>query len=91
MGGIYVCVGGLDILKFDKTPLIYNVSYFNLGGLAALFEGAKSTKVLCGDETFHCFLFYVLLHFSLFSIKTCKLLSIYLFIYLFIYLTTILL
>jgi len=26
-------VGGLDILKIDKTPLIYSVSCFHLGGL----------------------------------------------------------
>jgi len=25
-GGLYVCVGGLDILKIDKNPLIYIVS-----------------------------------------------------------------
>ena len=35
---------GLDIIKLTKTPLIYSVSRFNLGGLGALFEGAKPTK-----------------------------------------------
>jgi len=34
--GLYVCVGGLDNLKFNKTPLIYSASYFNLGRLGAL-------------------------------------------------------
>jgi len=29
----------LDIPNFTKTPLIYSVSYFNLGGLGALFGG----------------------------------------------------
>jgi len=35
---------GLDILKFDQTPLIYSVSYNNLGGLGTLFGGPKPTK-----------------------------------------------
>jgi len=35
--GLYVCAGALDILKIDKTPLIYSVSYFNLGRLGAPF------------------------------------------------------
>ena len=30
---------GLDIVKIDKTPLIYDDSYFNLGELGALFGG----------------------------------------------------
>jgi len=37
--GVYVCAGRLGIIKIDKTPLIYSVSYFNLGGLGALFGG----------------------------------------------------
>jgi len=37
IGGLYVCAGALDILKIDKTPLIYSVSYFNLGRLGAPF------------------------------------------------------
>ena len=41
--------GGLDNLKIDKNPLIYNVSCFNLGGLGALLEEAKSTKTPRGD------------------------------------------
>jgi len=32
--------GGLDVVEIDKTPLIYSVSYFNLGGLV-LFGRAK--------------------------------------------------
>jgi len=31
--------GGLDILKIDKTPLIYTVSYFSLGGLEHCLGG----------------------------------------------------
>jgi len=30
IGGFYVCAGGLTC-ENDKTPLIYSVSYFNLG------------------------------------------------------------
>jgi len=44
VGGLYVCAGGLDILIFDKTSLIYSVSYFNLGGLELCLEGLSSTK-----------------------------------------------
>jgi len=33
IGGLCVCAGWLDILKIDKTPLIYSVSCFNIGGL----------------------------------------------------------
>ena len=35
--------GGLTF-KFDKIPLIYSASYFNWGGLGALFGRAKPTK-----------------------------------------------
>jgi len=31
--GLYVCSGGLDIVKIDKTPQIHSISYFNMGGL----------------------------------------------------------
>jgi len=48
---LYVCAGGLDIESLIKTPLICSVSYFNLGGLGALFEGTKPTKTLRGDGT----------------------------------------
>jgi len=34
-----VCAGGSDILKFDKNPLVYCVSYFNFGGLVAFLVG----------------------------------------------------
>jgi len=37
--GLCVCAGGLDIMKFTKTPLMYSVSRFILGGLGALFGG----------------------------------------------------
>ena len=39
IGRLYVCAGGLDIPNLTKIPLIYNVSYFNLVRLGALFEG----------------------------------------------------
>ena len=31
--------GGLDIENLIKTPMIYSVSYFDLGGLSTLYEG----------------------------------------------------
>jgi len=40
---IYVCAVGLDILKIDKTPLIYSISYFNLGD-GPLFRGITTSK-----------------------------------------------
>ena len=33
IGGIYVCAAGLDILKIDKTEMVYSVPYFNLWDL----------------------------------------------------------
>jgi len=33
IGGLWVCAGGLDTLKIDKTQLIYSDSCFNLGVL----------------------------------------------------------
>jgi len=44
IGGLYVCAEVLDILKIDKTTLIYSASYFNVGRLVALFGGSKPTK-----------------------------------------------
>jgi len=40
-----------DIVKIDKMQLIYSASYFNLGGLGALFWEAKPTKAPRGDGT----------------------------------------
>ena len=37
--GLYVYVGRLDTVKFDKTLLIYSVSYFSLGGLEHCLGG----------------------------------------------------
>ena len=42
--------GGLDI-KLTKTPLIYNVSRFNLGVLGTLFGGLRPPKPPRGDGT----------------------------------------
>jgi len=36
-GGLDVCARGAWHANLTKSPLIYNVSYFNLGGLEALF------------------------------------------------------
>ena len=44
-GGRFALVrGGLEVIKLSKIPLLYSVSRFNLGGLGALFGGAKPTK-----------------------------------------------
>ena len=43
-GGFAFVRGGLDIQKLTKTALIHTASCFNLGGLGALFGGAKPTK-----------------------------------------------
>jgi len=53
-GGFFVCAG-LDFIKLTKTPLIYSVSRFNLGGLGALFGGISPPKPPRGDGTAtHC-------------------------------------
>jgi len=38
-GGLWVCAGGLGTLKLTKSQLIYNVSWFNLGGLELSLGG----------------------------------------------------
>jgi len=43
-GELCVCEGGLDILNLTKPPLIYNVSYFNFGGLGVSFRGLSLPK-----------------------------------------------
>jgi len=65
-GGFYVCAGGLERLCKGlvnaKTYFIYSASYFNLGGLGALFGVAKPTKAPSWDGTdgtpfcLHCLL-----------------------------------
>jgi len=50
-GGLLVCVGGIDIIKLTKTPLIYSVSPFSLGGLGALFGGLSLPKPPRGNGT----------------------------------------
>ena len=47
--GLPFVQGGLT-LKFNKNPLIYNVSYFNLGDLELLW-GDKPTKAPRSDGT----------------------------------------
>jgi len=47
-GFVFVWAGGLDIIKLTKTPFIYSISRFNLGGLGALFGGSKPPR---GDGT----------------------------------------
>jgi len=44
-GALRLC-GILKIVKLTKTPLIYSVSRFNLGGLGALFGGLNPPKPL---------------------------------------------
>ena len=45
---IWVCGGGLDILKLTKTQLICSVSCFNLGGMGSFVWGAEAPR---GDRT----------------------------------------
>jgi len=40
----HICVGGAWHSNLTNIPLIYSVSYFNLGGLGALFGGDKPTN-----------------------------------------------
>ena len=51
IGGLYICAGGLSVRargawhsNLTKIPLIHTVSYFNLRGLEALFEGLSPPK-----------------------------------------------
>jgi len=39
IGGLCSSVGGLDIIKLTKIPLIYSVSCFNLGGNCSFVLG----------------------------------------------------
>ena len=43
--GLYVCAGRLDIENFLKSPLIYSVSYFNLGALGLFLEGEAHQSI----------------------------------------------
>jgi len=47
-GGLYVCAGRLDIENLLKSPLIYSISYFNLGALSVRATPTKATSVLRG-------------------------------------------
>jgi len=53
--GLYVCARGIDIVKIDKTPLIYSVSCFNLGVLEHCLGGVahQSTLVATGLGRLH--------------------------------------
>ena len=51
IGELYVCVRGLDILKFDKNSTDLKCFIFQSAGLGGLFGGAKPTKDPCGDGT----------------------------------------
>ena len=50
-GDFTIVPGGLDIENFIKTPMIYSVSYFDLGGLSTLFGGISPPKPPRGDKT----------------------------------------
>ena len=45
IGGLYVCVGRLDILKFDKNSSDLKCFIFQFGGLGALFGGLSPPKL----------------------------------------------
>ena len=47
-GGFTFVQRCLTFYKLSKTALIYSVSYFNLGGLGALFGGIKPLPVATG-------------------------------------------
>jgi len=47
-GALRSCRGGLTF-KFEKTPLTYSVSYFNLGGLELCLGGISPPKPPRGD------------------------------------------
>jgi len=49
--GIWVCAGGLDTLKIDKSQLIYTVSCCNLGGLEPCLGRLSPQKLPHGDGT----------------------------------------
>jgi len=49
--GLCNSAGGLDIIKLTKTPLIYSVSRFNLGGLELCLGGISPPKPPRGDGT----------------------------------------
>ena len=51
VGGLYIFSGGLDVCAGGLTLFIYSISYFNLGGLGALFGGLNPPKPPRGDET----------------------------------------
>ena len=51
IGGLCVYLGGLDIIKLSKTPLIHSVSRFNLGGLELCLGGLSPPKPPRGDGT----------------------------------------
>jgi len=42
--GLFVCAGGLNIIKLTKAPLIYNVSRFNLAVLELCLGGISHRK-----------------------------------------------
>jgi len=50
VGGLRFC-GGLHIIKLTKTPLIYSVSRFNLGGLELSLGGLSPPKPPSDDGT----------------------------------------
>ena len=49
--GLHVCAGRLDIENLSKSPLIYSVSYFNLGTLRLCLERRSPPKHPRGDGT----------------------------------------
>jgi len=63
--GLYICVVGLDIRKFEQTSLFCSDSCFNLGELGDLFRRGQAHQNplpvvtgLCG-KTSACFLMQV--------------------------------
>jgi len=51
MGELYVCAGGVDILKVDKKIIDLWCFIVQIGWLGALYGWAKPTKAPCDNET----------------------------------------
>ena len=52
LGGLYVCAGRFDIDNLLKYPLIYSVSYFNLGALGLVWKGKPHLSTIVAGR-FH--------------------------------------
>jgi len=63
--GLYVCAGGFDTVKIEKSQMICSVSYFNLGAWSIVLWGLDHQKPPAATEWFH--------HVPLFMDRICLL------------------